>query len=287
MTCEMGGRLKQLLHFWQKMCRAVAAFRALVCTMVWSENVLPALFWGLDQSRGCSVGAHLVCSGHQWACGMQVRLLPAQNYPPCDVCMWPPHLASGSHPGSCCLMHMLLHLSQSSGNWKLRDLPAQAGSSLHPPKLPCPEPMCRTSASMGGLKCQSNLPRLLISLNYHVCSSKWRFAWNSWPLLTCQFVQKWAVIAVSQHVLRVLILFAKHPAAKERAGSAGWVLLSRRRHVLNKKLYILTAVNLWAEVGNLNKKHCTEDWYLYQQNLVWQNPSFWLHPILHVLVKIQ
>lgn len=105
-----------------------------------------------------------MCSEHQRACGVQVGLLLAQNYPPCDACLWPPHLASGSHPGSCCLTHMLSHLSQSKGNWELGDLPTQTGSSLHPPKLPCPEPTCRTSASMGDLKCQSNLPRLLISL---------------------------------------------------------------------------------------------------------------------------
>lgn len=179
-------------------------------------------------------------SGHQWAGWYADQSTPSSEEPSLWCLHRPAHLASGSRftwqsAGNHCLPLMMMHPRQSDGNWELVVLPTQPGSSAHPPKLPCPEPMCSSGTSTGDRKGWSKLPRLLISLNYQLRSSKRRFAWNSWPLLTFLFVQKWAVFAMSQHVLCVLTLhLQKNPSAKGRAGNAEWAPLSRRRYILNK-----------------------------------------------------
>lgn len=168
---------------------------------------------------------------------MWISLPSAQKNPLSDACIgqhiWPAAAASRGRVQGNAVSH--LRWCTRAGNWELVVLPTQPGLSAHPPKLPCPEPTRRTGTSTGDRKGWSKLPRLLISLNYQLRSSKRRFAWNSWPLLTFLFVQKWAVFAMSQHVLCVLILhLQKNPSAKGRAGNAEWAPLSRRRYILNK-----------------------------------------------------
>lgn len=161
---------------------------------------------------------------------MRTSLHPAQKNPLSDARVRPAHLASGSRfvrqsAGNLRLPLVVTHPRQSNGNWELVVLPTQPGWSAHPPKLPCPEPTRRTGTSAGDRKGWSKLPRLLISLNYQLRSSKRRFAWNSWPLLTFLFVQKWAVLAMSQHVLRVLILHSQ----KNRQLREGQVMRNEHR----------------------------------------------------------